>query len=95
MYLKENTTLDKEAKDRNQEEINHMLYLEHYTIRLTDRTSRKLQRKYLESFEMWWRRNKIKRSDTVTNEEVLERTGEKRTHLNSILRTKVIRLDKL
>ena len=38
---------------------------------------------------MWcWRRmEKIKRSEKVTNE-VLERIGEKRTHLNNILRRK-------
>ena len=36
-------------------------------------TLRKLERKYLESFEMWcWRRMaKIKWSETVTNEQVL------------------------
>jgi hypothetical protein len=51
-------------------------------------TLRNLQRKYLESFEMWcWRRmEKIKWSDKVTNEQVLQRIGEKRTLLNNILR---------
>ena len=44
----------------------------------------------LESFEMWsWRRmEKIKWSDKVTNEQVLDRIGEKRTLLNNILRRK-------
>ena len=53
-------------------------------------TLRNLQRKYLESFEMWcWRRmEKIKWSDKVTNEQVLQRIGEKRTLLNNILRRK-------
>ena len=54
-------------------------------------TLRKLERKYLQSFEMWyWRRmEKIKWLEKVSNEEVLERTGEKRTLLNNILRWKV------
>ena len=44
-------------------------------------TLRKLDRKYLESFEMWcWRRmKKIKWSEEVTNEQVLDRIGDKRT----------------
>ena len=39
---------------------------------------------------MWcWRRmEKIKRSEKVTNEQVLDRIGEKRTLLNNILRRK-------
>ena len=41
----------------------------------------------MESFEIWrWRIEKIKWSEKVTNEEVLERIGEKRTLLNNILR---------
>ena len=50
-------------------------------------TLRKLERKYLESFEMWcWRRmEKIKRSEKVTNEQVLDRIGERRTLINNIL----------
>ena len=50
-------------------------------------TQRKLERKYLESFEMWcWRRmEKIKWTEKVTNEQVLEGIGEKKTLLNSIL----------
>ena len=53
-------------------------------------TLRKLERKYLESFDMWcWRRmEKIKWSEKVTNEQVLDRKGEKRTLLNNILRRK-------
>jgi len=48
---------------------------------------RKLERKYLESFEMWcWRRmEKIKWSEKITNEQVLDRIGEKRTPINNIL----------
>ena len=38
---------------------------------------------YLESFEIWcWKRMKIKWSEKVTNKQVLERIGEKRTLLN-------------
>jgi hypothetical protein len=53
-------------------------------------TLRKLEQKYLESFEMWcWRRmEKRKLSEKVTNE-VLECTKEKGTLLNNILRRKV------
>ena len=42
---------------------------------------RTLERKFLESFEMWcWRRmEKIKWSEKVINEQVLERIGENRT----------------
>ena len=49
-------------------------------------TLTKLERKYLESFEVWcWRRmEKIKCSEKVANE-VLERIGENRTLLNNIL----------
>ena len=44
-------------------------------------TLRKLERKYLESLEMWcWRR-----MEKVTNEQVLVRIGEKRELLNNIL----------
>ena len=50
----------------------------------------KLERKNLESFEMWcWMRiEKIKWSEKVTNEQVLDRIGEKRTLLKNILRRK-------
>ena len=50
-------------------------------------TLRRLEMKYLESFEMWgWKRmDKIKWSEKVTNDQVLERIGEK-TFLNNILR---------
>ena len=46
---------------------------------------------YLESFEMWcWIRiEKIKWSEKVTNEGVLERKVERRTLLNNILRRRV------
>ena len=46
-------------------------------------TLRKLERKYLESFDMWcWRRmEKIKWLEKVSNE-VLKRMGEKMTLLN-------------
>jgi hypothetical protein len=48
---------------------------------------RKLEQKCLESFDMWcWRRMvKIKWSEKVTNEQVLDHIGEKRTLLNNIL----------
>ena len=50
-------------------------------------TLRKLEQKYLETFEMWdWRRmEKIK-----WLQKVLERIGKKRTLLNNILRRKAI-----
>ena len=51
---------------------------------------RKLERKYMESFEMWcWRRTeKIKWSEKVTSEQVLDLKGEKRTFINNIQGTK-------
>ena len=54
------------------------------------RTLRKLERKYLKSFEMWcWRRmERIKWSEKVTNEQVLECIGEKGTLLHNTLRRK-------
>jgi len=54
-------------------------------------TLRKLERKYLESFEMWYcrRMEKIKWSEKVTSKQVLDPIGEKRTLLNNILRRKV------
>ena len=52
---------------------------------MAQRSVRKLERKYLESFEMqcWRRMEKIKRSEKVTNVEVLERKREKRILLNN------------
>ena len=49
---------------------------------------KKLKRKYLESFEMlcWRTMEKIKLSEKVTNEQVLERIVENRTFLKNILR---------
>jgi len=54
-------------------------------------TLRKLEQKYLKSFEMWrWRKlEKIKWPQKVTNEEVLDRMRENRTLQNNILRRKV------
>jgi hypothetical protein len=53
-------------------------------------TLRKLERKYLESFEMgcWRTMERRKWSKKVTNEQVLERRAEKRTLLNNILHRK-------
>ena len=50
-------------------------------------TLRKLERKYLESFEMWYcrRMEKIKWSEKVTSKQVLGPIGEKRTLLSSEL----------
>ena len=50
-------------------------------------TLKKLERKYLESFEMgYWRRTeKTKWSEKVNNEHILERIGERRILLNNIL----------
>jgi hypothetical protein len=49
-------------------------------------TLRKVDQKYLESFEMWcWRRNeKISWTDRVRNEEVLHRVKEERNILRTI-----------
>jgi hypothetical protein len=53
-------------------------------------TLRKLDQKYLESFEMWcWRRmEKISWTARVRNEEVLHRVKEDRTVLQTIKRRK-------
>ena len=53
-------------------------------------TLRKLEHKYLVSFRMWcWRRmEKIKLPEKVTNEQVIDRIGEKRTLLGDILHRK-------
>jgi len=50
-------------------------------------TLRKLERKYLESFEVrcWRRIEKITWLEKVTNEQVLDHIGEKRTLINNIL----------
>ena len=55
------------------------------------RTLRKLENKYLESFKLWSsrRKEKIKWPEKATNEQILERIGEKKTLLNNILRRKV------
>jgi hypothetical protein len=51
---------------------------------------RKVDQKYLESFEMWcWRRmKKISRTDRVRNEDVLHRVKEERNVLHTIKRRK-------
>jgi hypothetical protein len=53
-------------------------------------TLRKVDQKYLESFEMWcWRRmEKISWTDRVRNEEVLHRANEERNVLNTVKRRK-------
>lgn len=53
-------------------------------------TLRKLEKKYLESFEMWcWRQiENIKWMDMVTNEEVLSRVGEKKSIIHTIRQRK-------
>jgi hypothetical protein len=50
----------------------------------------KVDRKYLESFEMWcWRRmEKISWTDRMRNEEVLQRVKEKRNILHTVKRRK-------
>ena len=57
---------------------------------VTDLDTKKIGDEFLVSFEMWcWRRmEKIKWSEKVTNEQVLDHIGEKRTLLNNILRRK-------
>ena len=56
----------------------------------SDNWIRKLERKYLENFKMWfWRRmEKIKCWEELTNEQVLEHIGKKRTIVNNSLRIK-------
>ena len=51
---------------------------------------KKLESRHLKSFKMWcWRRmEKIKWSENVTNEQVLESMGEKRALLNNSIRIK-------
>jgi hypothetical protein len=50
---------------------------------------KKVDRKYLESFEMWcWRNIEIGWTDRVRNEEVLERVKERRNILQTIKRRK-------
>ena len=60
-----------------------------------DLSLRKLEQKYLESFKIYCSRRmeKIKWSDKMTNEEVLEHIGEKRMLINSNLHRKPIRLE--
>jgi hypothetical protein len=55
------------------------------------RTLRKVDQKYLESFEMWcWRRmEKISWTDRVRNEEVLHRVKVERNIIHTIKRRKV------
>jgi hypothetical protein len=54
-------------------------------------TLKRSEQDYLDIFEMWcWRgMEKIKWSEKITNEQVLELIGEKRTLLNNTLRRKV------
>ena len=60
-----------------------MLYLEFY---IRDLETKKIEEKYSENLKMcYWRRMEIKWPEKVTNEEVLERIGEKRTLQNTIL----------
>jgi hypothetical protein len=52
-------------------------------------TLRKVDQKYLESFEMWcWRRMEISWTDRVRNEEVLHRVKEERNIVHTIKRWK-------
>jgi hypothetical protein len=52
-------------------------------------TLRKVDEKYLESFDMWrWRRMEISWTDRVRNEEVLRRAEEKRNILHTMKRRK-------
>ena len=64
--------------------------MEHFLYGSETRTIRKLEQKYFESFEVWcsMKMEKTKSSEEVTNEQVLERIGEKRTLVNNILRRK-------
>jgi hypothetical protein len=50
-----------------------------------NRTPRKVDQKYLGSFEIWcWRRKKFRWTDLVRNEELLHRVKEERNILHTI-----------
>ena len=63
-----------------------MLDFEHGFYGAGRRTFRKVDQRYLESFQMWcWRKNvKIIWTDQVRNEEVLHRVKEERNILHTI-----------
>jgi hypothetical protein len=75
---------------RAKEEISEMLHLEHSIVWCGNWPLRKLDQKYLESFEMWfWRRmEKISWTGRVNNEAVLHRVKEERNILHTIRRRK-------
>jgi uncharacterized protein YtpQ (UPF0354 family) len=58
------------------------LYAENWTLR-------KVDQKYLESYEMWcWRRTEISWTDRVINEEALQRDKEERNIIHTVKRRK-------
>jgi hypothetical protein len=65
-----------------------MLHLENCFVGAETWTLRKIDQKYVESFEMWcWRKmEKISWTDRVRNEEVLHRVKEERNVLHTIKR---------
>jgi hypothetical protein len=72
------------------EETGKVLHLEIALYGAGTWTLWKVEQKYLISFEMWcWRRmEKISRTDSVRNEEVLHRVKEERNNLQTIKRRK-------
>ena len=85
-FSRKMSLFDKQAKHWIQEEFvrSYVWNIPRYSSETW--TLRKLERKYMERFEMWcWRRmGKIKWSEKDTDEQVLERIGKKRTLLNNI-----------
>ena len=87
MHLTEkNITLDKQTKYLTQKLVR--CYVWNIALYGSETWKlRKLERKYFESFEIWfWRiMGKVKWSDNITNEEDFERIGETRAPINNIL----------
>jgi hypothetical protein len=73
-----------------EEETSKVLRLDHCLHGAETWTLRKLDQKYLQSFEMWcWRRmERISWTDRVRNKEVLHRVKEERNVLHKIKRRK-------
>ena len=67
------------------EETSQVLNLEHSFYGSETWTFRKVDQKYLESFEIWyWRRTEISRTYRVRNEEVLQRVKGERNILHAV-----------
>jgi hypothetical protein len=71
--------------------------LVHEFLKCCDLDTRKVDEKYMESFEMWcWgKMAKISQTDRVRNEEVLYRVKQERNILRTLKRRKVIWIDQI